>query len=55
MQEEAVIDIDPSLAGLTRFNAIENVRKRFCDWVDETAMNQIPTAYRRLRNSKTHA
>lgn len=52
VQAEEVLEIYP---GLARFNAIENVRKRFCDWVDETAMNQIPTAYQRLRNSKTHA
>lgn len=55
VQAEEVFDIDPSLTGLTRFNAIENVRERFCDWVDETALNQIPTAYKKLRNSKTDA
>jgi len=53
VQAEDILHIDPSLTGIARFNAIENVRKRFCDWVDETAMNQIPAAYKKLSDSKT--
>lgn len=53
-QEDEVIYIDPSLSRLTRLYAIENVRTRFCNWIDETATKQIPAAYKKLRNFKTH-